>query len=86
MPSPSHPSWLEQPNSIFWGVQILKLLVVQFLQSHFTASLSVPGIFFSTLFSNSVSLCSFLNFRDEVWRPCKTAGRIMVLYNLILCF
>jgi lipid-A-disaccharide synthase-like uncharacterized protein len=59
---------------------------VQFLQSPFTSSLSGPGIFLSTLFSNTVTLCSFLNVRDEVWRPCKTAGQIMVLYNLILCF
>jgi hypothetical protein len=59
---------------------------VQFFQSPFTSSPSRPGIFLSTLFPNTVSLCSFLNVRDEVWCPCKTARQIMVLYNLILCF
>jgi hypothetical protein len=28
MSRPSHPSWFHHPNSIWWGIQIIKLLVV----------------------------------------------------------
>jgi Na+-transporting NADH:ubiquinone oxidoreductase subunit NqrE len=43
----------------------------------------VQNILLSTLFSNTLGLCSFLNVRDQVSRPYKTTGKIIVLYILI---
>jgi hypothetical protein len=28
MPRPSHSSWFDHPNNIWWAVQIIKLLVM----------------------------------------------------------
>jgi hypothetical protein len=38
------------------------------------------------VFSNTLSLCSFLNVRDPVLYPYKTRGKIIGLYILIFCF
>ena len=51
MPRPSHYSWFDRPNSIWRGVQIIKL------RSPGTTSLLGPNILLNTL-----SLRSFLNF------------------------
>jgi hypothetical protein len=40
------------------------------------------NILLRTLFSNTLSLCSSLDMRDQVSHPYKTTGRIMVLYIL----
>ena len=37
----------------------------------------------STLFSNTLNLCSSISVRDQVSHPYKTTGRIIVLYILI---
>jgi hypothetical protein len=29
MPCPSHPPWLDHSNTIWWGLQVTKLLVMQ---------------------------------------------------------
>ena len=50
-----------------------------FLHSPFTPSLLGPIILLSTLFSNTLSLCSSLNVSDQVSHPYKTAGKIIVL-------
>ena len=44
------------------------------------------NIFFSTLFSNTLSLSSSLNVRAQVSHPHKTTGKIIVLYILICIF
>jgi hypothetical protein len=59
----------------------MKLLI---LQSPVTSSLFGPNSLLSTLFSNTLSLCSFLNVRDQVSHPCRTAGKIKVLYIQIV--
>jgi hypothetical protein len=28
MPHPSHSSWFDHPNNIWWGVQFIRLLVI----------------------------------------------------------
>jgi len=56
------------------------------LQSPVTFFLSGPNIFLSTVFLNTLSLCSPLSVRDQIWHPFKTTGKIIVLYILILCF
>jgi hypothetical protein len=53
-----------------------------FLHSPVTSPLLDPNILLRTLFSNTLSLCSSLNVRDQVSHPYKTTGRIMVLYIL----
>jgi hypothetical protein len=56
----------------------MKLLIMQFSPTscHFIPHLS------STLFSNNFSLCSSLNARDQVSRPYKITGKIMMfLYS-----
>jgi polysaccharide pyruvyl transferase WcaK-like protein len=36
-----------------------------------------PNILLSTLFSNTLSLCSSLNVRDQVSHPYRTTGKII---------
>jgi len=57
-----------------------------FLHSLVTSSLLDPNILLNSLFSNTLSLCSSLNVRDEVSHPYKTRGKIVVLYILIFKF
>jgi hypothetical protein len=38
------------------------------------------------VFSNTLSPCSSLNVRDQVWHPYRTKGKIIVLYILIFKF
>jgi hypothetical protein len=46
-----------------------------FLHSHVTSSLLFPNILLSTLFSNTLSLCSSLIVSDQVSHPYKTTGK-----------
>jgi hypothetical protein len=71
MPRPSHPSWLDHSNYTWRRVQVVKLL----LQSPLTSSLFGPNIL-NTLFSNTRSLCSSLNVRDQVSRPYRATGKL----------
>jgi hypothetical protein len=45
-----------------------------------------PYIILGTLLSNTLSLSSFLNLRDQVSHPYKTIGKIAVLYVLLIIF
>jgi hypothetical protein len=47
----------------------MKLLACSFLHPPVTPSLIGPNILLSTLFSNTLSLCSSLNVRDHVSHP-----------------
>jgi hypothetical protein len=58
----------------------------KFLHSPVTSSFLGPNILLRTLFSNTLSLCSYLNVKDQVSHPYKTTGRIMVLYILTFTF
>jgi hypothetical protein len=57
MPRPSNPPWFNHLNNIYWKVQIMELLIMQFFQSRVTSSHLGPNILLSTLFSNTLSLC-----------------------------
>jgi hypothetical protein len=46
-----------------------------FLQPPVTSSLFGPNILLNTLFSNTLSLCSSLNVRDQVAHPYRTTGK-----------
>ena len=50
-----------------------------FLNSPVTSSLLGPNILFSSLFSNTLSLCFSLNVRDQLLHPYTTTGKITKL-------
>jgi len=77
MPRPSH-SRFYHPNDIGWGVQIIKLISMQFslLPCHLVPLM--PSILLNALFSNTLSLCSSLSVSDQVSHPYKTTGKIIV--------
>jgi len=56
------------------------------LHSPVTSSLLGPNILLNTMFSNTLSFLSSLNVSDQVSRPYKTTGKIIVPYNLIFKF
>jgi hypothetical protein len=64
----------------------MKLFVMQLSPFSVTSSLFGPNILLSTLFSNTLSLCSSLKVRDQVSHPYTTTDNIMVLYILIVKF
>jgi hypothetical protein len=57
-----------------------------FLHSPVTSSLFGPNILLNTLFSNTLSLCSSLNVRDQVAHPYRTKGKIKDYHILIFTF
>ena len=60
--------------------------VCSFLHYHVTSSLLAPNILLSTPFSNTLSLRSSLNVRDQVSHQHRTTGKIIVIYTLIFIF
>jgi hypothetical protein len=56
------------------------------LHSPDASSLLVPNILLSTLFLNTLSLCSSLSVRDQVSHPYKAKGKTTILYTLIFLF
>jgi hypothetical protein len=83
MTRPSHPPRLDYSNYTWRRVQITKLLVMQFLHSPVTSSLFGPNILLSTLFSNTLSLCSSLNVRDQVSHPYRTTGKYIPIFKFL---
>ena len=49
-----------------------------FLHSPLTLSFLGPNILLNTIFSNTLSLCSTLNLRDQDSHPYKTTGKIII--------
>jgi hypothetical protein len=45
-----------------------------------------PNILLNTLFSNTISLCSSLNVRDQVSHPYRTSDKIVVFVYCNFCF
>jgi hypothetical protein len=74
---PAHltPPLFYQPNDIWWSAQVMKLLIMQFSPASPTSSLLGPNILLSTLFSNTLNLCSYLNIKDQTSHPYKTTGK-----------
>jgi hypothetical protein len=56
-------------------------LLCSFYHHPVTSSLFSRNILLSTLYSNTLSLCSSLNVRDHVSHPCRTPGKIIALYH-----
>jgi hypothetical protein len=75
---PSHSPALDYSNYSWRRVQIMKPLVTSFLFR--------PNVLLSTLFSDTLSLCSSLNDRDQISQPYRTTGKIIILYIGICMF
>jgi hypothetical protein len=78
MPCPSHP-----PDFIILIIphkdhKLWSSTLCSFPQPPVTSSLFSPNILLSILFSKTLSLCSFLNVRDQVSHPYRTTGKIIV--------
>jgi hypothetical protein len=83
---PPHPPRLYNSNHTWRWEQIMKLLIMQFSPpSHHSIPFS-PNILLSTLFSNTLSICSSLTVRDRVSHPYRTTGKIIVLYKVECTF
>jgi hypothetical protein len=83
MSHPSHSSRFYHPNNTVWLVSIIKILLRRKLHSCYLVPLGPKNILLNTLFSNTLSLCTSLNVRDQVSHPYKTTGTIIVLYILL---
>ena len=70
-PLPSHSSCLNHPNNIRWGVQNIKLPIMQFSPFSCYPVLLGPNILPSFLVSNTLSLRSSLHVKDQVSHPYK---------------
>jgi hypothetical protein len=63
MPRPSPPSF-SQSNNIWWNVQIMELLIMQFSQAPVTLYLLGPNVL-RTLYSNILNLCPSLKWKTR---------------------
>jgi hypothetical protein len=68
IPWPFNLPWFHYYNNMWQEVQVLKLLIMQFSPAtcHF---LLRPNFPLNALFSNTLSVCSSLNVRDQVPHP-----------------
>jgi len=89
--SPTHATFptllilLDYINPVIFGEKYRSLSssLGSFLHSPVTSSLLDPNILLTTKYSNTLSLHSSLNVRDQVSNPYKTTGKIIVLYSLM---
>ncbi|PNF43690.1 hypothetical protein B7P43_G14620 [Cryptotermes secundus] len=79
---PAHPIILDLIVLIMLGEDSS---LCNFLPPPETSTLFGPNILLTTLFSNTLSLCSSLNVRDQVLHPYRTTGKI-VMCILIFMF
>jgi hypothetical protein len=84
--SPSHPLFLDHSDYIFAKIKTMNTSSCSFVYGPVTSSLLGPNILLSTLFSNTLSLCSSINFTDQFSHPYKTTGNIMLLLILFFTF
>ena len=84
MPSPYHSSPFYHTHNTAWGVQIIKLLVMQ--SPPFPRYLVPPLYKYSlqhpVLLSNTLSFLASRNVKDQVSHPYKTTGKIIVLTKI----
>ena len=83
----THPSlsfWIPHSNNIWWGVQIIKFLIMHSHKVPVTSSLLGPNIFLSTLFSNTLSLRSSASVKDQVSQPHNTREKLQLCIFVFL--
>jgi len=66
---PSNPPWINHPNNIGWSIQDTEILICSLLQPSITSSLLGSNILLSTLFPNTLNLCSSLNVTNQNLNP-----------------
>ena len=76
----SHHIFLDSINRITFGdyYRSWSPSLCSLLHSPVALSLLGPSIFLSTLFSNTLSLCSSLSVKDQVSHPRITTGKVVV--------
>jgi hypothetical protein len=79
MHCPSRPPWLDHLNHSWGWLQFMKPVLCILLHPSVIGSLFVSNIL-NKLFSDTFSICSFLNVRDQVSHPYTTTGKITVTY------
>lgn len=77
MPHLSLRPWFDSPSNIWWGVRIMKLLIMYFSSVFWHFCHKHRDISPSCPFSHN-SLCTSRNITDRVSHPCNTKGRITV--------
>jgi hypothetical protein len=82
MPRPSHSFLFFHPNSIWWAVRTIKLRLMKSSLLPCYLVLLRPKHPPHSLFSNTLSLCSYLNMTDQVPHPYRTRGK-NILYGRI---
>ena len=75
-PGPSHSSRFYHLDNIGGGVQIIKLLVIEFSPFPVTSSFLGPNILLNTLYSHTHSSLSSFNVNDQVSHTYKTTGNL----------
>jgi len=83
MPRLPHSSWFDPWTILSEEYRSLSSSLCSFLHSPVTLILLGPNMFLNTLFSNTLSLHSSLNMSVQVSHPCKTTGRILVLFKFL---
>jgi hypothetical protein len=73
---PPHSSWFNHPNNTRWLVQIMKTLITQFSPADVISTRIGPNTRFTTLHSNTLSLCLPLNVSDAVSHTYKKQAKL----------
>ena len=86
IPCPSHSPKFDDFNNIWWGVEVMKLLISNFLDPpHYLLPFKPTNLAHCPV-SNTLSLWYSPNVRQQAWNPYKTTGNTVVLYILIFMF
>jgi hypothetical protein len=80
MPHTVHPPWLDHSNKICVVYKLWSFSSWSLLQLPATSSLLCPNILLSTLFSNTLNLCSPLTVRDRLSYPSKQQVKLVAIF------
>jgi hypothetical protein len=77
---PMSSLWFDHANNIWRSVKFVKLFIRKFSPAPTICFLLRPNTLLSTLFSDTLNLCSTLSVKDQVSHLHKTTGENMTLY------
>jgi hypothetical protein len=87
MSCPSHDLWFDNPNNIWWKIQITKFVITHFSPAPYCfLSLLGPNILLRTLISGTHNPHSSIMLTNQVSHPYKTTVNITVSHIFILIF